>query len=92
MRIATYNIWRGGSPRVHRVTAEGTGIMTATTLFTWGYYGWGNHTPQLVEAVEAAEASSHRCSWTFAFAARFEPRASKATHSRSCWAKTAIAG
>lgn len=29
----------------------------ATTLFTWGYYGWGNHTPQLVKAVDAVEAS-----------------------------------
>ncbi len=27
------------------------------TLFTWGYYGWGNHTPQLVEAVDAVERS-----------------------------------
>ena len=26
-----------------------------TTLFTWGYYGWGNHTPSLVEAVDAVE-------------------------------------
>jgi hypothetical protein len=26
-----------------------------TTLFTWGYYGWGNHTPHLVEAVDAVE-------------------------------------
>lgn len=26
-----------------------------TTLFAWGYYGWGNHTRQLVEAVDAAE-------------------------------------
>lgn len=25
------------------------------TIFTWGYYGWGNHTAQLVEAVDAAE-------------------------------------
>jgi hypothetical protein len=31
--------------------------MTATTLFTWGYYGWGNATPQLVEAVDAVETS-----------------------------------
>jgi len=30
--------------------------MTAT-LFTWGYYGWGNHTPNLVEAVDAVETS-----------------------------------
>src|SRR5271165_6909489 len=26
-----------------------------TTLFMWGYYGWGNHTPDLVEAVDAVE-------------------------------------
>ncbi len=30
--------------------------MTAT-LFTWGYYRWGNHTPNLVEAVDAVESS-----------------------------------
>src|SRR5262245_40791853 len=29
----------------------------ATTLFTWGYYGWGNATPQLMEAVDAVEES-----------------------------------
>jgi hypothetical protein len=29
----------------------------APTLFTWGYYGWGNATPQLVEAVDAVETS-----------------------------------
>jgi len=28
-----------------------------TTLFTWGYYGWGNHTPDLVKAVDAVETS-----------------------------------
>jgi hypothetical protein len=28
-----------------------------TMIFTWGYYGWGNHTPQLVEAVDAVERS-----------------------------------
>src|SRR5208283_1508058 len=28
-----------------------------TTLFTWGYHGWGNHTPDLVEAVDAVETS-----------------------------------
>src|SRR5262245_36744346 len=27
------------------------------TLFTWGYYGWGNHTQQLVKAVDAVETS-----------------------------------
>src|SRR5271165_2078519 len=26
-----------------------------TTLFMWGYYGWGNHTPDLVKAVDAVE-------------------------------------
>jgi hypothetical protein len=31
--------------------------MTTTTIFTWGYYGWGNATPQLVEAVDAVETS-----------------------------------
>ena len=25
------------------------------TLFTWGYYGWGNHTPDLVKSVDAVE-------------------------------------
>ncbi len=28
-----------------------------TTLLTWGYYGWGNHTDKLVEAVDAVETS-----------------------------------
>jgi|GEM_PF-6944877 len=28
-----------------------------TTLFACGYYGWGNHTPNLVEAVDAVETS-----------------------------------
>jgi hypothetical protein len=31
--------------------------MMPVTIFTWGYYGWGNATPQLVEAVDAVEAS-----------------------------------
>jgi hypothetical protein len=31
--------------------------MTATTIFTWGYYGWGNATTQLLEAVDAVETS-----------------------------------
>ena len=31
--------------------------MTKTTLFTWGYYGWGNHTPQLIKAADAVETS-----------------------------------
>ena len=31
--------------------------MTKTMIFTWDYYGWGNHTPQLVEAVDAVERS-----------------------------------
>jgi hypothetical protein len=31
--------------------------MTAITLFTWGYYGWGNATPHLIEAVDAVKTS-----------------------------------
>jgi hypothetical protein len=31
--------------------------MSTTTIFTWGYYGWGNATPSLVEAVDAVESS-----------------------------------
>src|SRR6478736_5910064 len=31
--------------------------MQTITLFTWGYYGWGNHTPQFVKAVDAVEAN-----------------------------------
>lgn len=27
------------------------------TLFTFGYFGWGNHTPELVKAVDAVETS-----------------------------------
>lgn len=27
------------------------------TTFSWGYHGWGNHTPELVKAVDAVEAS-----------------------------------
>ena len=30
---------------------------SAITLFTWGYYGWGSCTSQLVEAVDAVETS-----------------------------------
>jgi hypothetical protein len=29
--------------------------MSAITVFTCGYYGWGNAAPQLVEVVDAAE-------------------------------------
>jgi hypothetical protein len=31
--------------------------MNTTTIFSWGYYGWGNATPQLIEAVDAVETS-----------------------------------
>ncbi|MGH7136438.1 MAG: hypothetical protein ACREHD_11910 [Pirellulales bacterium] len=31
--------------------------MKKVTLFSFGYYGWGNHTPQLVQAVDAVETS-----------------------------------
>ena len=30
--------------------------MKPLTLFSWGYYGWGNYTKQLVEAADAVEA------------------------------------
>jgi hypothetical protein len=33
------------------------GNCCTTTIFTWGYYGWGNATPQLVESVDAVETS-----------------------------------
>lgn len=31
--------------------------MQPLTLFSWGYWGWGNSTPQLVQAVDAVEAA-----------------------------------
>ena len=31
--------------------------MKPITIFTWGYYGWGNHTRQLVESVDTVETS-----------------------------------
>lgn len=31
--------------------------MNPLTLYSFGYYGWGNHTPQLVKAVDAVETS-----------------------------------
>jgi hypothetical protein len=30
--------------------------MKSVTLFSWGYYGWGNYTKQFVEAADAVEA------------------------------------
>ena len=27
----------------------------STTLFTWGYFGWGNATPRLIEIADAVE-------------------------------------
>lgn len=32
-------------------------MQLSITLFAWGYYGWGNHTHRLVEAVDAVETS-----------------------------------
>ena len=32
-------------------------LMEPITLFSWGYWGWGNATPQLVEAVDAVETA-----------------------------------
>lgn len=34
-----------------------SGDEMPVTIFSWGYYGWGNHTRRLVEAVDAVEAS-----------------------------------
>lgn len=31
--------------------------MKSITLFSWGYYGWGNSTKQLIKAVDAVESS-----------------------------------
>jgi hypothetical protein len=31
--------------------------MKKTTIFAWGYYGWGNATPQLLAAVDAVETN-----------------------------------
>ena len=31
--------------------------MKRLTLFTWGYYGWGNATEQFIESVDAVETS-----------------------------------
>lgn len=32
-------------------------MARSITIFTWGYYGWGNHAPPFVEAVDAVETS-----------------------------------
>jgi hypothetical protein len=31
--------------------------MKPMTMFSWGYYGWGNATAQFVQAADAAEAA-----------------------------------
>jgi len=31
--------------------------MKPITIFSWGYYGWGNHTPYLIKALDAVEES-----------------------------------
>jgi len=31
--------------------------MKPITISSWGYYGWGNHTPYLIKALDAAEES-----------------------------------
>jgi hypothetical protein len=32
-------------------------MPTRFTIFSWGYYGWGNHTSRLVQAVDTVEGS-----------------------------------
>jgi hypothetical protein len=39
------------------VIGIGWNEMSRQTLFSWGYWGWGNATEQLVEAVDAVETS-----------------------------------
>jgi hypothetical protein len=31
--------------------------MKPITISSWGYYGWGNHTPYLIKALDWAEES-----------------------------------
>jgi hypothetical protein len=31
--------------------------MNKTTIFTWRYFGWGNHMPQLRKTVDVVEAN-----------------------------------
>ena len=67
-----------------------------TTLFTWGYYGWGNHTSNLVEAVDAVEnqpgGSSRRSSLTSASGGPSGRLASPDQLSRDRWARTDTGG
>jgi hypothetical protein len=32
--------------------------MSPNEIFTWGYWGWGNHTSDLVKGVDAVEVKS----------------------------------
>ena len=36
-------------------TASREGVMKPVTILSWGYWGWGNSTPQLREVVDAVE-------------------------------------
>ena len=54
------------------------------TLFSWGYWGWGNATEQLVEAVDwpkSDENSVRQSSSIFVCFAKGEPKGSSAMHS-----------
>lgn len=31
--------------------------MKPITIFSWGYHGWGNHTPYLIKALDAVKES-----------------------------------
>jgi hypothetical protein len=43
------------TPTLSHLVVEG--IMTESTIFSWGYWGWGNATEQLVQAVDALEGA-----------------------------------
>ena len=69
--------------------------MNKIILFTFGYYGWGSWTPQLVEAVDAVETS--RCFEPPIFVdirirRMSEPRVSWEAPSRNFWGRPDIAG
>lgn len=44
---------------IEKMPADGNGIQStaALTMFSWGYWGWGSATKQLLEAVDAVETS-----------------------------------
>ena len=69
--------------------------MCKTVIFTFGYYGWGNHTPQLIEAVDVVKRSRGFEPPLFVdIRVRRTVRAKgfQGMPSRNCWTRIAIAG